>query len=82
MAEGQVEDQARLLVALQDLDHMIKEASDAKTSEELKSMGFNIDGVAELEEARKNLAARPSLSRLALCDRFSPGPRPQFSRRC
>ena len=52
------EDQARLIVALQDLDHMIKEAEDAKTSEELKSMGFALDGLAELQQAREKLAAR------------------------
>jgi hypothetical protein len=52
------EDPARLLVALQDLDLMIKEAEDADTSDELKGMGFNLDGVSELKAARDNLAKR------------------------
>ena len=52
------EDQAKLLVALQDLDLMIKEAEDSDTSSELKGMGFKLDGVAELRLARDNLAKR------------------------
>lgn len=49
------QDQARLLVALQDLDHMIKEIGDAKTASEFKEMGFNIDGVEELKTARDKI---------------------------
>jgi predicted nucleic acid-binding Zn-ribbon protein len=52
------EDQAKLLVALQDLDLMIKEAIDSETSDELKGMGFQLDGVSELRQARDNLASR------------------------
>lgn len=55
---SQTEDQAKLLVALQDLDLMIKEAEDTETSDELKGMGFKLDGVSELREARANLAKR------------------------
>ncbi len=51
-------DQAKLLVALQDLDQMIKEAEDADTSGQLKDMGFTLDGVAELQAAREELAKR------------------------
>jgi predicted nucleic acid-binding Zn-ribbon protein len=51
-------DQAKLLVALQDLDQMIKEAEDADTSGQLKEMGFPLDGVAELRKAREELASR------------------------
>lgn len=53
-----MEDQVKLLVALQDLDLMIKEAQDLETSSEMKQMGFKLDGVAELNEARQNLAKR------------------------
>jgi predicted nucleic acid-binding Zn-ribbon protein len=46
------QDQVRLLVALQDLDHMIKDAEDAKHSAKLVEMGFPMDGIAELKKAR------------------------------
>jgi len=41
------EEQVKLLVALQDLDLMIREANDAATSTEMKQMGFKLDGMAE-----------------------------------
>jgi hypothetical protein len=50
--------QLQLLVALQDLDLMIKEAKDQDTSSELKHMGFKLDGLAQLQEARDSLAKR------------------------
>lgn len=53
-----MDEQTKLLVALQDLDLMIKESKDQETSEELKHMGFKLDGVAKLQEARQNLAKR------------------------
>jgi predicted nucleic acid-binding Zn-ribbon protein len=52
------EDQAKLLVALQDLDLMIKEAEDQETSSELKEMGFPLDNVTALRQARDELAQR------------------------
>jgi len=55
---NQSEDQAKLLVALQDLDLMIKEMAEGETSSELKGMGFKLDGVAALRQARDNLASR------------------------
>jgi len=51
-------EQVQLLVALQDLDLMIKEAKDKDTSSELKHMGCKLDGVAKLQEARENLAKK------------------------
>lgn len=51
-------EQVQLLVALQDLDLMIKEARDNNTSSELKHMGFKLDGVAKLQEAREALSKR------------------------
>ena len=53
-----MEEQVKLLVALQDLDLMIKEAKDADMSTEIKQMGFKLDGIAELHEARANLSKR------------------------
>ncbi len=53
-----MEEQVKLLVALQDLDLMIREANDTDTSSEMKQMGFKLDGIAELSKARDNLAKR------------------------
>jgi predicted nucleic acid-binding Zn-ribbon protein len=49
------QDQVRLLVALQDLDHMIKDAGDSKHSAKLQEMGFTLDGLAELQKARSEI---------------------------
>jgi predicted nucleic acid-binding Zn-ribbon protein len=53
-----MEDQVKLLVALQDLDLLIKEARDSDTSSALKDMGFKLDGLSKLQESRENLAKR------------------------
>ena len=53
-----MDDQVKLLVALQDLDLLIKESKDDDTSSELKEMGFKLDGMAKLQEAREKLAKR------------------------
>ncbi len=49
------QDQARLLVALQDLDHMIRDAEDAKTAAKMQEMGFPMDGIEEIKKARSEL---------------------------
>jgi predicted nucleic acid-binding Zn-ribbon protein len=49
------QDQVRLLVALQDLDHMIKDAEDSKHSAKLVEMGFPMDGIDELKKARAEI---------------------------
>lgn len=51
-------EQMTLLVALQDLDLMIVEAKDGATSSEMKQMGFKLDGLTELQQARQKLAER------------------------
>lgn len=48
----------KLLMALQDLDMMIKEAEEKNTSEQLKGMGFQLDGLQELHKGRAKLAAK------------------------
>ncbi len=48
----------RLLIALQDLDIMIKEVKDKSTSKELKNLGFQLNGLEELQEARIKLAKK------------------------
>ncbi len=55
---NQTEDQAKLLVALQDLDLMIKEAEDTETSTELKGMGSKLENITALRQARDALAQR------------------------
>lgn len=54
----QGDDQAKLLVALQDLDHMIREVEDKETSAEFEGMGFSLDGVEELRKARDKITSR------------------------
>jgi predicted nucleic acid-binding Zn-ribbon protein len=54
----QIDEQMKLLVALQDLDLMIREAKDSDTSTEMKQMGFKLEGIEELQAARANLAKR------------------------
>jgi predicted nucleic acid-binding Zn-ribbon protein len=53
-----MEDQVKHLVALQDLDLMIREAEDSETSSEMKQMGFKLEGIEELQKARDLLATR------------------------
>ncbi len=53
-----MKDEYRLLIALQDLDIMLKEVKDKATSKELEHLGFKLTGLAELQEARKKLAAK------------------------
>ncbi len=53
-----MKEEFRLLIALQDLDIMIKETKDQSTSEELKNLGFKLTGLKELQEARVKLARK------------------------
>ncbi|MFO7915267.1 MAG: hypothetical protein R6U43_06200 [Candidatus Krumholzibacteriales bacterium] len=50
----------RFLLALQDLDIMIREVKDKSTSRELENMGFELSGLDELKTARENLAKQIS----------------------
>ena len=58
MSASETEDQAKLLVALQDLDQMIKEVEDKDMSSELEGMGFTLDGLEGLKAARDKMAER------------------------
>lgn len=53
-----MKDEHRLLIALQDLDIMIKEVKDKATSKELQNLGFKLTGLNELQEAREKLAKK------------------------
>ena len=48
--------QEQLLVALQDLDLMLKEAEESR--EELSNLGFGMSGLEELRSARAHLVAQ------------------------
>jgi hypothetical protein len=53
-----VKDEHRLLIALQDLDIMIKEVKDKAMSKELHNLGFKLTGLSELQEGREKLAKK------------------------
>ena len=53
-----MKEEHRLLIALQDLDIMIREAKDKSTSKELESLGFQLTGLEELQKARIKLAGK------------------------
>jgi len=46
----------QLLVTLQDLDVMIKEASDPNSMKQEEQMGFKLEGLEKLKSARKRIA--------------------------
>jgi hypothetical protein len=55
-----LKEEHRLLIALQDLDIMIKEVKDQSTSKELKNLGFKLTGLQELQDARVKLVKKIS----------------------
>lgn len=61
-----VNEQLLALVALQDLDSMIRENSDKAHAKKLKGMGFALEGIEDIQAARQDLADqidRPLLNR-------------------
>src|SRR5580765_3305725 len=50
-------DSLSILVLLQDLDLLLREATDPKQAEESARMGFKHEGLEELRSAREHLAA-------------------------
>jgi predicted nucleic acid-binding Zn-ribbon protein len=54
------------LVLLQDLDLMIRDASDPEQAEEVSRMGFKVEGLETLKKAREELASsvEPRILRL------------------
>lgn len=48
----------QLLLALQDLEQMTREAQDATNREALEKMGFPVTGLDQLKEAHEKLEAR------------------------
>lgn len=60
-----------LLVALQDLDIMIREVKDNEEAGRLKDMGFDMSGLEKLEAARADLTNRIPDQLLTLYNRVS-----------
>ncbi len=54
------QNQAQLLVALQDLEEMIREAEDKQQRAKLEAMGFPVTGIDELHDALTALEAQIS----------------------
>ena len=50
--------QLECLIMLQDLDLMIKEVSDQTTASQMSRIGFEVDAVHNLHEARQDLARK------------------------
>ena len=57
--------QMETLIMLQDLDLMIKEMSDKKTANQMNRIGFKLNAMGNLEQARKELAGNIDLDLLA-----------------
>ncbi|MBD3180517.1 MAG: hypothetical protein GF417_13590 [Candidatus Latescibacteria bacterium] len=64
-------DDLRFLLALQDLDIMIREVKDKSTSRELENMGFELTGLDELMEARENLISKISTEMVKRYEKLS-----------
>ncbi len=61
-----VNEQLLLLVALQDLDTMIREFEDKTHADKLTAMGFKLEGNEDIQKARQELAEtidKPMLNR-------------------
>jgi predicted nucleic acid-binding Zn-ribbon protein len=58
------------IIILQDLDLMIRELSDKKTTTKLRKIGFEIDEAETLQEARGEIAARIDRDLLAAYERL------------
>jgi predicted nucleic acid-binding Zn-ribbon protein len=50
--------QLQLLVAIQDLELMIRDAEDSDKAQELEDMGFGMSGLDELKKAHEDLQAK------------------------
>ena len=62
--------QLETLIMLQDLDLMIKEMSDQKTASQMSRIGFEVNAVGSLTEARAEMAAKIDPDHLAIYERL------------
>lgn len=60
-----------MLVALQDLDLMIREAKDPERANREEELGFPLDGVVKLERTRERLAKQLDERLLQMYERMS-----------
>lgn len=58
------------LILLQDLDLMIREISDSKTASQMSRIGFEVDQVENLSQAREELARKVDPDLLATYERL------------
>jgi len=65
-----VNPQLESLIMLQDLDLMIKEMGDQKTANQMKGIGFELNPVESLREAREDLARKIEPDHLAAYSRL------------
>jgi predicted nucleic acid-binding Zn-ribbon protein len=65
-----VNPQLETLIMLQDLDLMIKEMSDQKTASQMSRIGFEVEAVDNLREARQELARKIEPDLLAVYTRL------------
>ena len=63
-------EQLESLIMLQDLDLMIKEMSDQKTASQMSRIGFEVDAVGNLHDARQELAGKIEASLLTVYSRL------------
>lgn len=63
--------QLMLLIALQDIDEMIREAKDPERSQALKGMGFKVQNLEALTTSRQKLAAQLDKRALRLYERVA-----------
>ena len=61
--------QEQILIALQDLDQMLKEATDSQ--DQMQKMGFGVGGLEELRKARTELAGQLESTHLQHYERMS-----------
>jgi predicted nucleic acid-binding Zn-ribbon protein len=64
-------EQLHLLVCLQDLDGLIKESQDVDRRAELENLGFSLDNLGPLRDAREKLAKRIDPRYLRVYERLS-----------
>ena len=62
--------QLETLIMLQDLDLMLKEMSDQKTASQMSRLGFEVNPVESLKEARAELAQKINLDHLTTYERL------------
>lgn len=62
--------QLEALIMLQDLDLMIKEMSDQKTASQMTRIGFDVEAVENLTDARTEMAGKIMPEYLAIYERL------------